>query len=122
MVTREAYRLATESDGKTRISTFEIELHDVEVGTGLQVATLQGGGVGVLRFPPGFERDWHNSEAVTWIFVLSGSCEIAAYDEGVVTLVPGDIMFFDDLVGGGHRTKVPPDADMWMATGGLAVD
>lgn len=119
---RSVYKLATEEDGKTRLSTFDVDMRDIAVGTGLQVGTIEdGAGVGLLCFPAGFKRDWHNSEARTWIFVMSGECTIEAFDEGAVTLKPGDVMYFDDLVGGGHRTAVPEIADVWSATAGLAV-
>lgn len=53
--------------------------------------------------PEGKVVDYHLSPQRQWLLVMGGTVEITCADQARL-FFPGDILFFDDLHGEGHRT------------------
>ncbi len=110
------------SDGhKTRFDTREIELapvEDVAPGGVFDAAALGEGAVALARFDSGFRCGFHNTATPTWMFIMTGQMELGVSDGDTRTLAPGDVVYFTDSNGEGHRSRVLGDDDVIVATAG----
>ena len=110
------------SDGtKSRFEPREIELvavEDVAPGGVFYAGGLGEGAVALARFEAGFDCGFHNTETPTWMFIMSGQMELGVSDGDSRTLEPGDIVYFTDSDGEGHRSRVLGDQDVIVATAG----
>jgi hypothetical protein len=112
------------SDGaKTHFGSREIELAPVEgiaPGGVFDAGAMGEGAVALARFEAGFDCGFHNTATPTWMFVMTGRMELGVSDGDTRTLSPGDVVYFTDSDGEGHRSRVLGDEDVLVATAGYA--
>jgi quercetin dioxygenase-like cupin family protein len=59
--------------------------------------------------PAGTGATWHNAPQPYICIVLTGEGEVVASDGTTRRVVPGDLIFFDDVAGKGHITRAITD-------------
>jgi quercetin dioxygenase-like cupin family protein len=110
------------SDGqKTRFESREVEFAPVEgvaPGGVFNAAALGESSVALVTFDPGFRCEFHNTDPPSWMFVMQGRIELELSDDVSRTLGPGDIVYFEDTDGQGHRSRVIGDEQVIVATAG----
>jgi hypothetical protein len=117
-------QLVVVSDGtKTRFEERELELATVEgvaPGGVFEAAALGEGSVALIRFAAGFDCEFHNTDAPTYMFIMQGEMEIELSDGVKRVLRGGDHVYMTDNDGEGHRSRVLGDEAVIMATAGYA--
>jgi hypothetical protein len=70
---------------------------------------------GYLRFPAGWEGDWHPTPRRQMIIFLSGEVEGETSDGQRRRFGPGSAVLLEDTTGKGHRSRVVSDGDALAA-------
>lgn len=66
---------------------------------------------GYLRFPPGWEGDWHPTPRRQMLIFLSGEVEGETSDGQRQSFGPGSVVLLEDTIGKGHRSRVVSDGE-----------
>jgi quercetin dioxygenase-like cupin family protein len=65
-----------------------------------------------VRFPAGWQGDWHPTPRRQFFVFLAGAFEGEVSDGERRRHHPGDVVLLDDITGKGHRSRVIGDADV----------
>ncbi len=65
-----------------------------------------------MRFPAGWEGDWHPAPKRQFGIILSGRFEITAGDGESRIFDAGSVRLLEDTTGKGHRSRVVGDEDV----------
>lgn len=69
-------------------------------------------GVAFVRFPAGWDGDWHPTPRRQYFFFLSGKIESETSDGDHRSFGPGSVVLVEDTTGRGHRARVLGDDDV----------
>lgn len=95
-------RLYAGNDGFSHFETRELDLSEIDLGTGLEFGEI--GGM-MLREPPlGVIQDFHCAPRRQFVLELRGSMRIDCGNGEVRVIGPGEILLGDDLTGKGHHS------------------
>ncbi len=59
-----------------------------------------------IRIPEDWSGGWHPAPKRQFFFCLSGTIEIRASDGEARNFLPGSVIFAEDTLGNGHKTRV----------------
>ncbi|HQR25344.1 MAG TPA: cupin domain-containing protein [Steroidobacteraceae bacterium] len=107
-------RVHTDELGETHIGVRELPRHDAALGpppnpVGRMTDPIMVSTLVTYSAPAGAGATWHTAPQPYICIVLSGEGEVVASDGTTRRLVPGDVMFFDDVTGKGHITRAITD-------------
>ncbi len=69
-------------------------------------------GVAFVRFPPGWDGDWHPTPRRQFFFFLAGELAGETSDGDRRRLGPGSVVLLEDTTGRGHRSWVVGDGEV----------
>ena len=100
--------------GETHIGFLEVATHAAALGpppnpVGRMTEPIEVTSLVTFAAPAGTGATWHSAPRPYICIVLSGEGEVVASDGTTRRLVPGDVMFFDDVAGRGHVTRAITD-------------
>jgi hypothetical protein len=72
-------------------------------------ADMAAKGVGFVRFPPGWEGDWHPAPRRQLMVFVAGTIEAETGDGETRRFGVGDIVLVEDTTGRGHCSRVVGD-------------
>src|SRR5215204_1075139 len=72
-------------------------------------------GVAFVRFPAGWDGDWHPTPQRQFFFFLAGAFEGETSDGDRRSHGPGSVVLLEDTAGKGHRARVVGDTDVLAA-------
>lgn len=107
-------RIHADERGETHIGVREMPTHDAALGpppnpVGRMTAPIGVSSLVTYSAPAGTGATWHSAPQPYICIVLSGEGEVVASDGTTRRLIPGDVMFFDDVEGQGHVTRAITD-------------
>lgn len=107
-------RMHTDEQGETHIGVRELPRHDAALGPppnpiGRMTDAIKVSTLVTFSTPAGVGATWHTAPQPYVCIVLSGEGEVVASDGTTRRLVPGDVIFFDDVTGKGHVTRAITD-------------
>jgi quercetin dioxygenase-like cupin family protein len=93
-------------DDQTHFEDLELETHRVEGPGFSRTEVLVANATNFASQPPGYFADWHPAPSRRYVTIVSGSAEIGVSDGETRTVVPGDVVLFEDVTGPGHTMRV----------------
>lgn len=103
------FRIWASEDGESHLEDIDLTFEESDFVPSdppmLLSAQIPASGYFIARVPPGLELDWHTAPVRELAVYLSGEGEIEASDGTVRSIEPGTILFVDDTIGKGHRTR-----------------
>ena len=107
-------RMHADERGRTHIGILEVATHDAALGpppnpVGRMTDRIRVSSLVTYAAPAGTGATWHSAPQPYICIVLSGEGEVVASDGTTRRLIPGDVMFFDDVTGRGHVTRAITD-------------
>ena len=72
-------------------------------------------GVAFVRFPAGWDGDWHPTPRRQFFIFLTGALEGETSDGDHRSHGPGSVVLLEDTVGKGHRSRVLGNGDVLAA-------
>jgi quercetin dioxygenase-like cupin family protein len=109
-------RLFAGSDGESHIEEVEAELAPVEYAPPAPPidisAPVDTAATVFVRFPAGWESDWHVSPRRQLLVILSGELTGTASDGKTLALGPGGVLAMEDTHGKGHLGRVTSGGDV----------
>jgi quercetin dioxygenase-like cupin family protein len=93
-------------DDQTHFEDLELETHRVEGPGFSRTEVLVANATNFASQPPGYFADWHPASSRRYVTIVSGSAEIGVSDGETRTVVPGDVVLFEDVTGPGHTMRV----------------
>lgn len=103
-------RIFTGPDGVSHSEVVRLSMKDI-LPTRQQTDTIPVSAMRVVRYRPGYVKDWHPAEQEQYIVTLSGRGEVELSDGTKVAMEPGSIALADDLTGKGHVTRTVGSVD-----------
>ena len=96
-------RAYTGGDGETHFEDLTLD----QFG---EVAKNGTGPINLIRSSPSSSfSDYHSAPGRSYLVVISGKREFEVSDGTVKHLSPGDVVVWEDLTGGGHRSRSSGD-------------
>lgn len=112
-------RFYTDETGETHIEAVNVELTPRDFAPPAPPLFLSSfvpaTGFGYLRFPPGWEGDWHPTPKRQMIIILSGEVEGSTSDGQRRRFGPGSVVLLEDTTGKGHQSRVLSDGEVLAA-------
>lgn len=112
-------RFYTDESGETHMEDVDVELAPQDFAPPAPPLFLSpfvpASGFGYLRFPPGWEGDWHPSPRRQMIIFLAGEVEGATSDGQRQRFGPGSAVLLEDTTGKGHQSRVVSEGEALAA-------
>jgi hypothetical protein len=109
-------RYYADETGETHIEDIEVELTAQDFAPPAPPLHLSpilpATGVAFVRFPAGWDGDWHPTPRRQFFFFLSGELEGETSDGDRRRCGPGSAALLEDTTGRGHRARVVGDEDV----------
>ncbi len=101
-------KIYSDSDGESHFGELEIELKDAgEIGRLSELYPVKN--IIFRENDRDYNYDWHNAPRKQYILLLDGAIEIEVSDGEKRKFTGSDILFVEDILGKGHRTRVTND-------------
>jgi quercetin dioxygenase-like cupin family protein len=109
-------RYFADERGESHIEDVEVELSPREFAPPappLHLSPMTAAtGVAFVRFPAGWEGDWHPTPRRQYFIFLAGELEAETSDGERRRYSPGSVALLEDTTGMGHRSRVVGDGDV----------
>ena len=109
-------RVYADETGESHYEEIEAELTPRDFAPPLHLSPmLPATGVAFVRFPAGWDSDWHPTPRRQYFFFLVGTVESETSDGDRRSHGPGSVVLLEDTTGKGHRARVVGNGDVLAA-------
>lgn len=102
------HRLYSDAKGESHFEDMEVEFGET-MASGRRAERIPATNLIFRKFPPTYNRDWHNASRRQYIIHLDNGIQITASDGESRVIGPGEVLLVEDTTGKGHLSQAIND-------------